>query len=121
MNNLDIPALPLDIIPMPMHVLNGNWRKEFTTGCDLWPCHGQNFGLPDEDEQLPDSWMTEWPHSPNVWRMNLYWKNANEASFTFHMNNEMYIGDTWEFDNPRSAPATLRTRAIISSRELVFA
>jgi len=111
------PPLPLDAIPT--HILHGKWRKVFTSGWDLWPCQWTEFWAPHtlEEEHPPDSWMTEWPHNPNVWRMDLYWKNSNDASFTFHMNNEMYIGETWDFDHPRSAPATLRTRAIMWSTE----
>ena len=113
-----VPTLPLDKIPT--HVLKGKWRKVFTTGWDLWPCQSTEFWPPhtQEEEHPPDSWMNEWPHNPNVWRMDLHWKNAKakDASFMFKMSNEMCIGKTWNFDNP-SAPATLRTRAIMWSTE----
>jgi hypothetical protein len=111
-----ILTLPFDTIPT--NVLKGKWRKIFTTGWDLWPCQWTIFWAPHTPDEVhpPDSWMTEWPHNSNVWRMDLYWRNAKDA-FTFHMSNEMFIGKTWDFDNPTSAPATLRTRAVMWSTE----
>ena len=67
----------------------------------------------------PEDWMTEWPTNQNVWRMDLYWQNSvtdqdhnnykqqqqhqqndqqeKDEPITFHMNNEMYLGETWDY------------------------
>jgi hypothetical protein len=76
----------------------------------------------------PEEWMTAWPHDPNVWRMDLYWKHSATANLTFHMNNEMYLGETWDFTttttttttattNTTTPSATLKTRAVMWGTE----
>jgi VDE lipocalin domain len=70
----------------------------------------------------PEEWMTAWPHDPNVWRMDLYWKHSATANLTFHMNNEMYLGETWDFStttttNAPPPSATLKTRAVMWGTE----
>jgi hypothetical protein len=57
--------------------------------------------------------------------MDLYWKHSATANLTFHMNNEMYLGETWDFTTTTtasmsSAPppsATLKTRAVMWGTE----
>lgn len=128
----------------------GSWQKIFTTGWDLWPCQTTWFHAPlpviaealsnrIDDNHLPfspppESWMTQWPHTPNVYRMDLFWKT--KSNHTFHMSNEMYINSTWKFaanisatgdrhrdfanvqdSDPILTRATLRTRAIMWGTE----
>ena len=70
--------------------------------------------------------------------MDLYWKNlfnskgteekeedsTDTSSFTFHMNNEMYFSQTWNFTSSSSSSspattttATLKTRAVMWGTE----
>jgi hypothetical protein len=148
----DLSHLPDNsILPMettvPPNVLRGTWHKLYTTGWDLWPCQQTDFWPPaaDEDSSLlagsaippsPDSWMTHWPNTSDVWRMDLYWQNppsedesstmiasSNDSPFTFHMNNEMYFAQTWNFSSasssstPPPANTTLKTRAVMWGTE----
>mmetsp|Transcript_18865 Transcript_18865/g.37901 ORF Transcript_18865/g.37901 Transcript_18865/m.37901 type:complete len:363 (-) Transcript_18865:997-2085(-) len=134
-------------ITVPPEVLQGTWHKLYTTGWDLWPCQWTHFwpptaqfsGSPEEDRTMPspDTWMKHWPNDSNTWRMDLYWQNVFstkkkddddeeevQAPFTFHMNNEMYLGETWDFssvvtNSPFTATttATLKTRAVMWGTE----
>ena len=51
--------------------------------------------------------------------MDLYWKNNRHSNITFHMSNEMYPKETWDFegDNKPITPATLKTRAVMWDTE----
>jgi hypothetical protein len=54
--------------------------------------------------------------------MDLYWKNKANSSLTFHMDNEMYLGETWEFGTggaktTATAQASLKTRAVMWGTE----
>jgi hypothetical protein len=128
----------------------GSWQKLFTTGWDVWPCQTTWFHPPSPriEEDLatqspgndvrfspsPEAWMTHWPHTPNVYRMDLFWKT--KRNHTFHMSNEMYINSMWKFPantsftsdrhsafaivqdaDPIDTRATLRTRAIMWGTE----
>lgn len=116
---------PESVLPLentiPVEVLQGTWNKLFSTGWDLWPCQWTDFFPPKSSsvhDDLPeaDTWMTQWPNAPNVWRMDLYWQNA-DSPMTFHMDNEMYPGQTWNFSSTTTTPATLRTRAVMWGTE----
>ena len=68
--------------------------------------------------------MTAWPVMDDVWRMDLYWKNSPKGNVTFHMCNEMYLGETWDFQDatqnlslPETQPSTLKTRAVMWGTE----
>ena len=130
---------------IPPNVLHGTWNKLYTTGWDIWPCQWTDFWppegeLPLEDRTMPspEPWMKHWPNESNVWRMDLYWKNlfnskgteekeedsTDTSSFTFHMNNEMYFSQTWNFTSSSSSSspattttATLKTRAVMWGTE----
>ena len=108
----------LSLNKIPPDVLQGTWNKVYTTGWDLWPCQWTNFWPPFTHPNVhpPDAWMTEWPHNPNVWRMDLYWHNGPDSSVVFHMDNEMHVGETWKFDET-TARATLKTRAVMWGTE----
>jgi len=128
--------------------LAGRWLKVYTTGWDLWPCQWTDFWPPSSEDSTtptgaatttppqrrpppPEDWMTAWPHDPTVWRMDLYWTNTNHdnwvnASLTFHMSNEMYLGETWDFTPftttststpPGVGRASLKTRAVMWGTE----
>ena len=118
----DLVALPLSTVPRS--VLEGRWLKLATTGWDLWQCQWTDFWSPESQEIAPDDWMTEWPQNPRVWRMDLYWKNSPTGKVTFHMNNEMYPNETWNFtdminkdSSGSSHGATLKTRAVMWGTE----
>lgn len=117
---------------VPPDVLQGTWKKLYTTGWDLWPCQWTEFWPPNDknpnrhrDMPAPDPWMKSWPDAADVWRMDLYWKNGVDAPFTFHMNNEMYLSQTWNFSSSASSStyalpvvdATLKTRAVMWGTE----
>lgn len=115
----NIPKLPMNQI---ISNLKGRWNKVYTTGWDTWPCQWTDFWAPHSEEPEPEDWMTKWPSTPNVWRMDLYWKPEASANMTFHMNNEMYLDQTWNFTiNKKKAPpstsATLKTRAVMWGTE----
>jgi VDE lipocalin domain len=103
-------------------MLAGRWKKLYTTGWDIWPCQWTDFHRSKSNKVEPEAWMESWPNTPNVWRMDLYWKNSPDANFTFHMCNEMYPKETWDFAeldeamNP-TMPATLKTRAVMWGTE----
>lgn len=110
---------------IPPAILQGTWRKLYTTGWDIWPCQWTEFWPPAillslDDHRippLPDDWMTQWPNASDVWRMDLFWRNLKEpTNLTFHMDNEMYPSQTWEFTS-ETAPATLRTKAVMWGTE----
>ena len=125
-------ALPFETVPPS--VWQGQWRKLFTTGWDLWPCQWTVFSPPHSSEKLqPKDWMN-WPKADNVWRMDLTWKNSavnikslnqgggGYSSVTFEMCNEMYPHETWNFShlppnhevyNTSTPTATLKTRAVM--------
>jgi hypothetical protein len=111
--------------PMPSgDVLVGRWNKLYSTGWDLWPCQWTDFHPPKSDTIPPEHWMTAWPQADNVWRMDLYWKNSVDGKLTFHMCNEMYLGETWDFQQeskntslPQTLPSTLKTRAVMWGTE----
>ena len=90
--------------------LDGTWKKLFTTGWDQWPCQTTQFHSPmnkrrsrdgdghNQHYPEPEGWMDHWPTSDSVWRMDLSWKNDINSNITFHMCNEMYPGQRWEFN-----------------------
>jgi len=137
------------------------WECQWT---DFWSPQREEEEEEDEDYHRhshlyrprpePDNWMTEWPTNPNVWRMDLYWQNRvdqdqhhhlqkqnqnQDQPVRFHMNNEMYLGETWDYSagsdsdgddttttsstattNHPYAPfvdATLKTRAVMWGTE----
>ena len=97
----NINVIPFQSIEMN---LEGTWKKLFTTGWDQWPCQTTQFHSPEskrhrDDYPEPETWMTEWPTSENVWRMDLSWRNSIDSNITFHMCNEMYPGQRWEFND----------------------
>lgn len=109
-------------------IVHGQWKKLYTTGWDLWPCQWTVFHPPHAaDEITPDTWMTQWPQSDTTWRMDLYWTNKNEGNIsssnnlTFHMSNEMYPSESWDFEGQQQQvlppAATLKTRAIMWGTE----
>jgi hypothetical protein len=106
-------------------MLEGRWRKLYTTGWDIWPCQWTDFHRAKSSTKVqPESWMEAWPNTPNVWRMDLYWKNSPHANVTFHMSNEMYPQESWDFSNLNDGtgdgptmPATLKTRAVMWGTE----
>jgi hypothetical protein len=51
--------------------------------------------------------------------MDLFWKSPEASDVTFHMSNEMYPLQTWEFEEQGQpfSPATLRTRAVMWGTE----
>jgi hypothetical protein len=112
-------------LPMPPEdVLAGRWNKLFTTGWDMWPCQWTDFHAPKSDTIQPEQWMTAWPQTDDVWRMDLYWRNSLDGKVTFHMCNEMYLGETWDFQHeskneslPVTPPSTLKTRAVMWGTE----
>lgn len=119
-----------DVHPMPPEkVLAGRWNKLYSTGWDLWPCQWTDFHPPKSDNTVqPETWMTAWPGSDDVWRMDLYWKNGPYGNVTFHMCNEMYLGKTWDFRQETNdewlaeaaaqlPPSTLKTRAVMWGTE----
>ncbi len=117
----NITILPLSSIPPD--ILQGTWKKLHTTGWDLWPCQWTEFWPPAQLQSLserepppPESWMMQWPNAPQVWRMDLFWQNPQPTNLTFHMDNEMYPSETWEFTSTTTA-ATLRTRAVMWGTE----
>lgn len=125
----DIPShmvVPLETIPND--ALQGTWNKLYTSGWDIWPRQWTEFWPPSylvAHGMVPpvaDSWMTQWPNATAVWRMDLYWKNGDESditensSVTFHMDNEMYPDQTWNFSSTTTS-ATLSTRAVMWGTE----
>ena len=105
------------------NVLAGQWKKIYTTGWDIWPCQSTEFQPPGASSPEPESWMTAWPRSAGVWRMDLWWKNEKEGKVTFHMTNEMYPKQEWDWSSQHqpstlsSADATLKTRAVMWGTE----
>ncbi|KAG7357781.1 hypothetical protein IV203_014368 [Nitzschia inconspicua] len=117
----------LDFGPAMSPMLAGRWKKLYTSGWDLWPCQWTDFHPDNTNIIGPEPWMEAWPHTSNVWRMDLYWKNSPDATITFHMCNEMYPNETWDFSHLQNdtaldtttstIPATLKTRAVMWGTE----
>jgi hypothetical protein len=100
--------------------LRGRWKKLYTTGWDTWECQWTDFYRPKSKDIEPEPWMEAWPKEKNVWRMDLYWKNSRDSNVTFHMCNEIYPKQTWDFadsTNKPTAAATLKTRAVMWGTE----
>lgn len=135
------------VLPMestvPREVLQGTWHKLYTTGWDIWPCQSTHFWPPtaqlssssSQEERatpFPDSWMKRWPDDRNTWRMDLYWQNKLtakkqgdkedevQAPMTFHMSNEMYLGETWDFSSATNATRTANTAATLKTRAVMW-
>ena len=119
-------ASPSEVRPL----LDGKWNKLYTTGWDIWPCQYTEFQSPQNYRNVEsESWMTNWPSSAesnnDVWRMDLFWKNSLDGNITFHMSNEMYPNQYWDFSEeeddvapePQPNIATLKTRAIMWGTE----
>jgi hypothetical protein len=108
--------------PALSSMLEGRWKKLYTTGWDMWPCQWTDFHPAKSTKIPPESWMEAWPNTPNVWRMDLYWTNGPHGNVTFHMCNEMYPEESWDFSNldggdGPTMPATLKTRAVMWGTE----
>lgn len=120
----DLPTLSFETM---QRFITGRWYKLYTTGWDLWPCQWTDFYAPGtpSDVMAPESWMTAWPEDPNVYRMDLYWKNTVGGNVTFHMCNEMYPGQMWNYSDDEhnneyenvGPTATLKTRAVMWGTE----
>jgi hypothetical protein len=110
----------------------------YTTGWDIWPCPTSEFHAPFSTVLLPKPWMTAWPNTANVYRMDLNWTNiltgeggdvhSQQEHYTFHMSNEIYPNAQWDFfpsqppatttnNTGSSGAATLKTRAFMWGTE----
>lgn len=109
--------------PVLSPILEGRWKKLYTTGWDIWPCQWTDFHRAKSTNIEREPWMEKWPNTPDVWRMDLYWKNGPNSNVTFHMCNEMYPEETWDFSDLEDGtvggtkPATLKTRAVMWGTE----
>ena len=97
----------------------GQWEKLYTTGWDIWPCQTTEFHAPLSGFPEPKAWMTAWPHTPNVYRMDLNWTvGTSPHDYTFHMSNEIYPNQQWDFPSqPAIDKAMLKTRAVMWGTE----
>ena len=101
-------------------VFVGQWKKLYTTGWDLWPCQTTEFHAPLSDLQEPKAWMAAWPHTPNVYRMDLNWTVLGKSphhEYTFHMSNEIYPNQQWDFP---SQPAIDDNKAMLKTRAVMW-
>uniref|UniRef100_A0A7S4K930 VDE lipocalin domain-containing protein n=1 Tax=Odontella aurita TaxID=265563 RepID=A0A7S4K930_9STRA len=126
-------VLPFSAVPD--EVWEGRWIKLFTNSWDVWPCQSTEFFPPGggrrrDDSPPPREWMTSWPRSPGVWRMDLNWtttvaraekgdeqQEESTRTTTFSMSSEMYPEARWRYAGGTEADPTLKTIACMWGTE----
>lgn len=105
-------------------VFVGQWNKLYTTGWDIWPCQTTEFHAPLSSDLLePKAWMSAWPHTPDVYRMDLNWTvgKSPQHEYSFHMSSEIYPNQQWDFPSQPGAidnnKAMFKTRAVMWGAE----
>lgn len=102
----------LELSAIPKNVLEGRWRKIFTNGWDIWPYQTTSFSGPGGKAIETREWMTAWPNSTDVWRMDLSWAfQSGENAHRFNMSSELFPGLRWDYPGMPKANPTLRTVA----------
>lgn len=113
-------------------IFEGSWNKLYTSSWDLWPCQTSYFHAPLRSSHAPLPWMTEWPQSERVWRMDFNWtveatddcireeEQEQSTHYTFRTSSEMHVGDTWDHTQTLGAQpsATLKARTVMWGLEV---
>ena len=79
--------------------LPGSWNKLFSSGWDVWPCQATYFTHSVNNENGDND---------DTWNMHLYWNNTHNT-YTFHMYNQMFPNQQWDFESKSTIASTSPT------------